>query len=181
MFQEPSSSFQSPAAANDQSAANLDPASVLAYLNRMLGNHVDFNGVEAGVLNRGQVSEAKEIDEKYLRLALDHWASQAYAERRLRDKVFNDPEIFGEPAWDALLDIAQAEAKGERLAVTSACIGSRAPSTTGLRWLKILEERGLVRREADASDARRSFVRLTSEGRKKIERYFQEVKRLRGS
>ena len=147
----------------------------------MLGNHAGLDAPGFGVAEPNKISELKEGDKKHLALALDYWASQAYAERRLRDNVFNDPEIFGEPAWDALLDIAQAEAKGERLAVTSACIGSRAPSTTGLRWLKILEERGLVRREADASDARRSFVRLTNEGRKKIERYFQEVKRLRSS
>ena len=181
MLQNLSECFQSPFSTDEHSSANLDPASVLAYLNRVLAQHVDHKRDAPQVWKSSEASNTKEAREMYLCLALDHWAAQSYAERRLRDKVFDDPEIFGEPAWDALLDIAQSEAKGQRLPVTSACIGSRAPSTTGLRWLKILEERGLVRREADVSDARRSFVRLTKDGRKKIERYFQEVNRLRSS
>jgi DNA-binding MarR family transcriptional regulator len=35
------------------------------------------------------------------------------------------------------------------------------PSTTALRWIKELEARGLVTREDDAADARRSFLALS--------------------
>ena len=184
MKHEASGSFYPLPTLDGNSAASLDAESVLTYLNEFLSNHLDSKGLKRED-SGGQLPShdpTKRGDPvRHLGLALDHWVAQAYAERRLRDEVFNDPEIFGEPAWDALLDIARAEARGERLAVTSACIGSCVPPTTALRWLKILEERDLVRREADECDARRSFVRLTKEGRKKVELYFQGVKRLRSS
>lgn len=110
-------------------------------------------------------------------LALGDWARKAYENRRMRDRVFGDPELFGEPAWDILLDLADAEAAGERLQVTSVCIGSCVPTSTALRWVKVLEDRGLVRREHDQIDARRTFVRLTKLGAERMERYFAEVSR----
>jgi hypothetical protein len=47
---------------------------------------------------------------------------------------------------------------------TSACIGANVPPTTALRWLRILEARGLVEREDDGRDGRRTFVCLTARG-----------------
>jgi hypothetical protein len=159
----------------------MDARSVLAYLSQVLSNDppltppVQAVGEAEAAVKSGNQSNTRSG------LALDFWTSQSYAERRLRDRVFNDPGIFGEPAWDALLDIARAEAGGERLAVTSACIGSCAPTTTALRHLKILEQRCLIRREGDSSDARRSFLRLTEEGRKRLGVYFLEVRNIRSS
>lgn len=165
------------------SATPLNAEALLAQLTQLLSQHLEAESATApnAAPEHSTASLPLSRDARTVSIPLDHWAAQAYAERRLRDKVFNDPEIFGEPAWDALLDIAAAEAKGERLAVTSACIGSCAPSTTALRWLKTLEERQFVRREADPRDARRSFVTLTDEGRSKVRLYFQEVSRLRSS
>jgi hypothetical protein len=112
-------------------------------------------------------------------IALDDWARRTYSERRLRDGIFADPQLFGEPAWDMLLDIALAEAKGERLSVTSVCIGSCVPLTTALRWLSILEDSDLVRRELDSEDGRRFFVRLTPGGIRKFFCYFEGVRESR--
>ena len=47
---------------------------------------------------------------------------------------------------------------------TSACIGAHVPPTTALRWLRILEARGLVEREEDDRYGRRTFVRLSERG-----------------
>lgn len=105
-------------------------------------------------------------------------AKRAYEHRRARDRVFQEPELFGEPVWDMLLDVAAAEARGECLSVTSVCIGSCVAETTALRWLKIMELRGLTCREADPRDGRRSFIRLTDSGREKLKRYFIEIDRL---
>ena len=180
VHQEPMTTFHPGPGTGGDHAQALDVQSLLAYLSQILSNHLELNQEPAGSEAFKAPSSADD-GQRPSPLALGYWVSQAYAERRLRDRLFDDPEIFGEPAWDALLDIAHSETKGERLAVTSACIGSCAPPTTALRWLKVLEERGLVTREADSSDARRSFVKMTAEGRRKVERYFQEVKRLRSS
>ncbi|HZU63332.1 MAG TPA: winged helix DNA-binding protein [Novosphingobium sp.] len=88
-------------------------------------------------------------------------AGQAYRDRRRRTELFGDETLFGEPAWDILLDLFVAAIKHKRVAVTSACIGSAVPTTTALRWLKILEEKGLILREEDPDDARRTFLRLS--------------------
>jgi len=110
-----------------------------------------------------------------------HWgmlANQAYRERRMRDRIFDDTALFGEPAWDILLDLLAAEMTGTRLSVSSACIGSNVPSTTALRWLTILEERGLITRESDVTDRRRAFVRITPDGVRKMKNYFSAVRKV---
>jgi len=60
-------------------------------------------------------------------------ARQTYDDRRRRNKIFQSEELFGEPAWDILLDLFIAAKERRRVSVTSACIGSAVPSTTALR------------------------------------------------
>jgi predicted transcriptional regulator len=98
-------------------------------------------------------------------------AKQVYRNRRRREQVFGDTSLFGEPAWDIMLDLYVAAVQDKRIAVTSACIGSAVPATTALRWIKILEDRGLIEREVDEVDARRTFVRLSPRGCDLMEEY----------
>lgn len=102
-------------------------------------------------------------------------ARYLYRLRRLRNRVFEDPDLFGEPAWDMLLDLYIAANEGKRVSVTSACIGAAVPTTTALRWIGILEQRGLLRREADTLDGRRIFVRLTEHGCALMEQFFGQI------
>ena len=90
-------------------------------------------------------------------------ARTIYAERRRRDRTF-PLDIFGEPSWDILLDLFVARGEGRRVPTTSACIGAHVPPTTALRWLRLLEGQGLVEREEDERDGRRTFVRLSTKG-----------------
>jgi len=102
-------------------------------------------------------------------------ARQAYALRRKRAAIFGNPEMFGEPAWGILLDLHIVHADGKPVSVSSACIGSAASPTTGLRWLGVLAEEGLMVRENDADDHRRVLVRLTRAGMTAMERFFDAV------
>ncbi|WP_349512143.1 MarR family winged helix-turn-helix transcriptional regulator [Erythrobacter sp. NFXS35] len=99
-------------------------------------------------------------------------ARMAYSLRRKRAAIFGNPELFGEPAWDILLDLFIAHGEDKPVSVSSACIGSAAPATTGLRWLGVLAEEGLIVRENDAQDNRRVLVRLTRAGVTAMERFF---------
>ncbi len=123
------------------------------------GNATAFSGLVSNV-----ISDTSPADK----------AQRAYRNRRRRAEVFGDESLFGEPAWDILLDLFVAGERGKRVAVTSACIGSGVPSTTALRWLNVLEARGLVEREEDNADARRSFVRLTGKARVLMNEYFSD-------
>jgi DNA-binding MarR family transcriptional regulator len=87
-------------------------------------------------------------------------ARRTYSDRRRRSKYF-DSALFGEPAWDILLDLFIAEKEGRRVSVTSACIGAAVPPTTALRWILVLENEELIWREDDPKDARRAFLYLT--------------------
>lgn len=113
-------------------------------------------------------------------ITLAQVASQLYQERRLRDVCFKEVDIFGEPAWDILLDVAFAEAKGERLSISKVCIGSCVPVSTALRWINILHARDLVYKVGDSGDPLETFVRLTEQGRGKTRKYLARVRSLRG-
>ncbi|HWU04181.1 MAG TPA: MarR family winged helix-turn-helix transcriptional regulator [Novosphingobium sp.] len=99
-------------------------------------------------------------------------AMSIYRNRRRRGQIFGDDDLFGEPAWDMLLDLYVAEKNQKRIAVTSACIGAAVPPTTALRWIRILEDKQLILREVDKDDARRTFVRLSPLGCERMEAYF---------
>ena len=111
------------------------------------------------------------VDPSHRRSLLLQAAQMRYDERRKRSAIFGHSELFGEPAWDILLDLYIAHAKGKEVSVSSACIGSAVPPTTGLRWLGILQATGLVVREHDSGDQRRVLVRLSHEGIEKMEAF----------
>ena len=90
--------------------------------------------------------------------------------RRMRDSYFHK-DLFADPAWDMLLDLFVQRCLGRRVAITSACYASHVSQTTALRWLSLLEERGLVSREEDRGDRRRAFVGLTPTGEAAVARY----------
>lgn len=96
------------------------------------------------------------------------FARETYNLRRRRAR-FLPADLFGEPTWDILLDLYVATCENRSVPTTSACIGAHVPPTTALRWLRILEARGLVEREEDGSDGRRTFVRLSEQGLAAIE------------
>ena len=81
--------------------------------------------------------------------------------RRARDRFFPS-DLFGEPAWDMLLDLAAAGAEARKVAVSSLCIAGAVPTTTALRWIRTLCDAGLFERHDDPYDARRAFIRLSA-------------------
>jgi DNA-binding MarR family transcriptional regulator len=91
-------------------------------------------------------------------------------ERRRRDLLFGEA-LFGEPAWDILLDLAWAEAVSRHRSVTDACIAAAVPHTTALRHIKLLVEGGLVTRTADPADRRRYHLRLTSSAHQSLQEW----------
>ncbi len=91
------------------------------------------------------------------------FAREIYTLRHRRSRYL-PADLFGEPTWDILLDLYVATRENRPVPTTSACIGAHVPPTTALRWLRTLEEQGLLERQEDARDGRRTFVRLTEQG-----------------
>ncbi|MBV8971029.1 MAG: winged helix-turn-helix transcriptional regulator [Sphingomonadaceae bacterium] len=99
---------------------------------------------------------------------------QAIRARRARDRYF-PAELFAEPAWDMLLDLAAAAAEGVNVAVSSLCIAAAVPTTTALRWIRTLCEVGLFERRDDPHDARRAFIRLSPPALEAMARYLAQT------
>ena len=95
-------------------------------------------------------------------------------QRQLRARFF-DGDLFGDPAWDMLLDLTAARAEHTRVSVTSLCIASGVPPTTALRWIGQMTEAGLFQRVEDEADRRRAFVALTDKASDAMARYFAEL------
>src|SRR6185503_13969819 len=89
-------------------------------------------------------------------------AKEIVRSRRQREKIFG-ADLFGEPAWDILLELYAAGLGQQKLSVSGACYASAVPHTTGLRWVLKLEKDGWIRRVNDPFDGRRSWVELTEE------------------
>jgi DNA-binding MarR family transcriptional regulator len=90
-------------------------------------------------------------------------AQALYSSRRKRNKFF-DSGLFAEPAWDILLDLFSHYVQQSTLRTTSVCRAANVPLSTALRWLTILENRGLIQRYGTDRDKRTMLVQLTDEG-----------------
>lgn len=83
---------------------------------------------------------------------------------RARRALFLPSELLGEPAWDSLLALFAATARGGTLSTTRACEASGAPMATALRWLGTLSQLGLVETIACPTDLRVRNLQLTTKG-----------------
>lgn len=81
-------------------------------------------------------------------------------------------DLFSDPAWDMLLDLTAARLEQRRVSVSSLCMASGVPSTTALRWIRLMEDNALISREEDPIDRRRSYVILTDRAIRAMSRYF---------
>lgn len=100
---------------------------------------------------------------------------QVIANRQARGRFF-DPALFGDPAWDMLLDLTAAQGEGVQVSVTSLCIAAGVPATTALRWLTQMVESGIFVRLPDPADKRRAFIAMSEAAVAAMANYFASVK-----
>lgn len=91
--------------------------------------------------------------------------------RQLRTRYF-DPHLFSDPMWDMLLELYANHIANAPISVTSLCIASGAPATTGLRRLDDLAREGFIERQPDPKDGRRIMISLSDAGVQRMGRYF---------
>ena len=113
--------------------------------------------------------QAGEIDHASVRLAVAKWffalkGARPFAEAR---------ESAGDLAWDILMDLYIGELTGRKTSITSACIASGAPPTTGLRYVRALCDEGRIERDRDEKDGRRCWLRLAPAVVEEIDAYLR--------
>ncbi len=85
--------------------------------------------------------------------------------RRRRAEVF-PPDLFGEPAWDILLELYAAEQEGKSTTISAACLAPAAvPPTTALRYLNAMLDAGMIKPWAEGKTR---YVRLAEATRDRM-------------
>lgn len=77
-------------------------------------------------------------------------ASAILSFRRYRSRALS-PDIFGEPAWDLLLEVFVADAEGTPMTARIAAERSETPPSVMSRWLKHLSAKQLVIDDGDGN------------------------------
>jgi len=77
-------------------------------------------------------------------------ASAILSFRRYRLRALS-PDIFGEPAWDLLLEVFVADAEGAPMTARIAAERSETPPSVMSRWLKHLSAKNLVIGDGDGN------------------------------
>lgn len=104
--------------------------------------------------------------------ALGQFARRLLKERRRRDEVFHG-NLFGEPAWDMLLDLFASAEEGKNVSVSSLCVAAAVPATTGLRHMNYLLDSGWILRKPDQFDARRVHIELSLGARQELKQLLE--------
>ena len=108
------------------------------------------------------------------RLPDPHLLEKIVNNRRKRGDFFGQ-SLLADPAWDMILDLAIARARFRRVSVSSLCIASGVPSTTALRWIGLMVDAGIFKREEDCLDRRRTYISLTDSAVRKVAEYFASL------
>lgn len=105
--------------------------------------------------------------------ALINEARRIVAERRRRGDYLNKA-MFGEPAWDILLELYIRDGVPLSIGKLVALVGE--PKTTILRWIDYLEKERLVARDPDLLDRRLVQVALLDRGRTLLDAYLRDMR-----
>lgn len=90
--------------------------------------------------------------------------------RRKRSAAFG-ADLFADPVWDMMLDLLAARLDGRAVRTSSLCIAAGVPTTTALRWIRELTERGLFVRVPDPQDGRGVLIELSEDAAERLMEY----------
>lgn len=99
-------------------------------------------------------------------------ARKAYAVRRRRETIPGTAGLFGEPAWDIILYLFIAARDSRRVSLAKACAAAAVPEASALRWIAILERRGMIVADGPAHDRR---LKLSQDTYESLIDYFRRL------
>lgn len=94
--------------------------------------------------------------------------------RILRRQLMGSPDLFGEPAWDMLIDLFIHECEGRSISASSLCTTTALSVSSAGRVLHKLCDAEIAYRTGDPNDGRRQFVRLAPDIFHIVRAYFAE-------
>jgi DNA repair protein RadC len=100
--------------------------------------------------------------------------AEALVRRRLlRQQLIGAPELFGDAAWEMLVDLFIHECRGKDLSISSLCLAVSIPMSSALRLAQKLCDAGILRRIPDPIDGRRSIMKLEPAILHRLRAYFE--------
>lgn len=98
--------------------------------------------------------------------------AKAHLELCLLRKEILGPDISSEYCWAILMAIYLSQSDGVQICVTDIVYATGIPAASVIRWLAMLNSRGVVARSPDKKDGRRTWISLEPVGVAMIENYF---------
>lgn len=93
--------------------------------------------------------------------------------RLLRQQLIGAPDLFGDPAWEMLVDLFLHEGQGKDLSIGALCVPVGLPTSSALRLVQKLCDAAIVERIDDPVDGRRSIIRLAPAISHRLRAYFE--------
>ena len=121
---------------------------------RLFGLSEELGRLADEIAEFGVPAPASAIDAGFVRALI--------RERQQRSALFG-ADLFADPVWDMMLDLLAARLEGRAVRTSSLCIAAGVPTTTALRWVRILTERGLFVRVPDPLDGRGVLIELSDD------------------
>ena len=88
---------------------------------------------------------------------------------------FLSATLLSEPGYDMMLAMFIAAAEGRPMRAADLALAGGVPSTTALRWIKALEQLGLIARAADHPDLLECSLELTPEGHFQVRSHIESA------
>jgi DNA-binding MarR family transcriptional regulator len=104
--------------------------------------------------------------QRRLSLTEDHILSVLLV-RRARSAILGE-QLFSDPAWDILLELYAARLGEREVSVGDVARAIDTPESTVKRWVRALEERGLVQSRNDLAEDYDIRISLTEQGADKL-------------
>lgn len=92
-----------------------------------------------------------------------------------RERNLRAEGLFSDPAWDILLELFASSLEGQEVTVTGACNAAGCPPTTGLRYLRLMHDAGLIHRRDHRRDMRMKVISITDEGRDFVQTFLTRL------
>jgi DNA-binding MarR family transcriptional regulator len=86
-------------------------------------------------------------------------------------------ELFSDPAWGMLLELLHAEIEKRQVSLRRLSKASAASTPSAIRWLKVLEDRELVTRQADPLNSGNEILELSPKGSTALRFYFRDIEK----
>lgn len=133
-----------------------------------------FKGMETGSTAGSGTPVTLTLAEGVDDASLSDLAGSIMSARRRLGGHF-DASLFANPGLDILLFLFAEGLHGATVTTNACCAAAGVPRTTALRWIKLLQDRGLIDGSDDVSDRRVTMLALTPRARETVRAWLTEI------